>query len=238
MARALPDLAPVEVARLILGMWDNLGRIMGEYPHIRTITGETGPGRIELAGAENIAALQTGDGTAILFSGHLGNWELLPGGTAWAGLPCAQTYREPNNPLVAGLLGRIRGQQHGETVAKGAGGARKALAVLGEGRRLGMLVDQKMNDGIEVPFFGLPTMTVAAPAQLALRFSCPLVPVRLERTKGCHFRMTVFAPLELPQTGDRQGDARTLMTEINDVLEGWIRERPDQWLWLHNRWPD
>jgi KDO2-lipid IV(A) lauroyltransferase len=123
-------------------------------------------------------------------------------------------------------------------VPKGGLAARRAIEALKEGRHLALLIDQKMNDGIPVPFFGRPAMTAPAVAQLALRFDCAVVPARVERTEGAHFRLVVSPPLEIVRTGDRNADILALMTRINSVLESWIRERPEMWFWLHRRWPD
>jgi KDO2-lipid IV(A) lauroyltransferase len=121
--------------------------------------------------------------------------------------------------------------------AKGAAGARAALAFLRGGGRLGMLVDQKLNDGIAVPFFGRLAMTAPAAAAYALRFGCPVVPAYVERLGPARFRVICEAPLALPATGDRIADIAALTTEINGCLERWIRARPESWLWLHRRWP-
>ncbi|MEE8140318.1 MAG: lysophospholipid acyltransferase family protein, partial [Alphaproteobacteria bacterium] len=96
----------------------------------------------------------------------------------------------------------------------------------------------KLNDGISVPFFGIEAMTPAAPAQLALRFGCPLVPVRVERLGPGRFRLASFEALALPDSGDRQADTVAVMAALNEILEAWIRDRPEQWLWLHRRWPE
>jgi len=101
-----------------------------------------------------------------------------------------------------------------------------------------MLVDQKMNDGIPVPFFGRDAMTAPALARLALRFDCAVVPVRVDRLARARFRITAEPPLPLPRSGERARDTAALMRSVNAVLERWIRERPDHWLWLHRRWPD
>ena len=106
------------------------------------------------------------------------------------------------------------------------------------GKSISMLVDQKMNDGIAVPFFGRDVMTAPALAALALKYNCPAIPVRLERIKGCCFRVTVFPPLSHEKTGDRKKDLELMMTKVNETLEDWIIERPDHWFWLHNRWPN
>jgi KDO2-lipid IV(A) lauroyltransferase len=121
--------------------------------------------------------------------------------------------------------------------AKGAAGARAAMGHLREGGVLAMLVDQKMNDGIAVPFFGHTAMTPAAAAAFALRFRCPILPALAERLGPARFRVICEAPLPLPDTGDRQADIATLTTSLNACLERWIRARPEQWLWLHRRWP-
>ena len=110
--------------------------------------------------------------------------------------------------------------------------------MLAEGRHLALLVDQKMNDGIAVPFFGRDAMTAPAAAQLALRFGCAIMPARVERLHGARFRITMSPPIAAPRTGDRHADMRAIMGEINRVIEGWVRERPEMWLWLHRRWPD
>jgi KDO2-lipid IV(A) lauroyltransferase len=101
-----------------------------------------------------------------------------------------------------------------------------------------MLVDQKMNDGIAVPFFGRDAMTAPALAVLALRYDCAVVPIRMQRLKGARFRMISEPPLALPKTGDNNADRRALMIEVNAIVERWVREHPEQWLWLHRRWPD
>jgi KDO2-lipid IV(A) lauroyltransferase len=135
------------------------------------------------------------------------------------------------------LVGRLRGDQ-GELIPKGAVASRRAVAALRRGGHLSLLVDQKMNDGITVPFFGRDAMTAPALALFALHYDCDVLPVRIERTEGAHFRLTVYPPLTLPDSGDRDAGVLALMTAVNQSLEGWIRERPEQWFWLHRRWPN
>jgi Kdo2-lipid IVA lauroyltransferase/acyltransferase len=110
--------------------------------------------------------------------------------------------------------------------------------VLRQGDHLTMLADQKLNDGVPVPFFGRDAMTAPALALLARRFDCDLLPARVERLKGARFRLTVFPPLGLPRSGNAHADVAALLGEVNRTLEGWIRDRPEQWFWLHRRWPD
>ncbi|MGQ9370380.1 lipid A biosynthesis lauroyl acyltransferase [Azospirillum sp. ST 5-10] len=238
LVRAFPEKTPAEVARIIRGMWDNLGRTMAEYPHLDTIV-TTGPGgRTEVRGAEHVDALRDDGRAGLMVSGHLANWEVLPMAARERGLALAVVYRAPNNPMVDRLLVRLRGAAAATLLPKGAEGARALVRLLAKGGHAGLLIDQKMNDGIAVPFFGRDAMTAPAAAQLALRFGIPLHPVRTERLGGARFRVTVLPTLDVPATGDRSADVREVMVRLNAQLEAWIRERPEQWLWLHRRWPD
>jgi KDO2-lipid IV(A) lauroyltransferase len=111
------------------------------------------------------------------------------------------------------------------------------MATLKDNGGVCIMIDQKMNDGIPIPFFGMDAMTAPAIAQLALKFDCPVVPGYIERLGGARFRLTILPPLELPRTGNREEDIRLIMTRINATVEEWVRARPEQWLWLHRRWP-
>jgi KDO2-lipid IV(A) lauroyltransferase len=218
-------------------MWDNLGRVAAEYPHLRAIRVFEPGGRIETSGFEHVDRARATGRRMIFFSGHLANWEIAALAAGQYGIDIAQVYRAANNPLVDRLVARLRGEL-GELIPKGALGSRRAVAALRRGGHLSMLVDQKLNDGIAVPFFGRPAMTAPALALLALHYDCDVLPARVERLGGARFRLTIHPPLPLPKSGDRAADAAALMTAVNRTLEGWIRERPEQWFWLHRRWPD
>jgi KDO2-lipid IV(A) lauroyltransferase len=237
LAMALPELSVAERERILNGVWDNLGRVAGEFPHVARFAID-GPGaRIEVVGAEHVENLRDDGKPGLFVSGHLGNWEITPHASDHYRLPFALIYRSANNPWVEALFRRARGASRGEMLTKGNAGAKRALELLRGGGHLAMLVDQKMNDGIAVPFFGRDAMTAPALAQFAYRYECPVVPARVIRLKGAHFRVEVLPPMFLERTGDRQADILAFMTRINALLEGWIREHPDQWLWLHRRWP-
>ena len=235
--RALPGLSEREVADVIRRMWDNLGRVAAEYPHLRNIRVFKPGGRVETHGFEHMdRAVATGR-RMIIFSGHLANWEIGMLTSVQYGISVAQIYRAANNPLVDRMITRFRGDA-GDLIPKGAVAARRAIATLRGGAHLTMLADQKMNDGIPVPFFGRRAMTAPALATLALRYDCDVLPARVERLGGAHFRLTVFPPLPLPRTGDTHSDTAALMAEVNATLERWVRDRPEQWFWVHRRWPD
>lgn len=234
---ALPDLSATQIEAIVHGMWDNLGRVASEYPHLRQIRVFPPDGRVDTHGLDNLDQALAAGRPVILFGGHLGNWEIAALAAGQYGLDVAQIYRAANNPLVDRMIARFRSNR-GEFIPKGSIASRRAVAALRRGAHLTLLADQKLNDGIAVPFFGRPAMTAPALALLALHFNCTVLPARVERLRGAHFRLTLYPPHQLPRTGDRDADVAALMAAVNATLENWIRERPEQWFWLHNRWPD
>ena len=237
---ALPELDRAERRRVVRGVWDNLGRTAGELPHIAGLhETASGPGW-ELVGGDTLRWLAAKGGPAIFFSGHIGNWEVLPVAAAAHGVPVSLFYRPAENKQIDALILDLRRQATHADVRmfpKGAAGARQSLTHLARGGRLAMLMDQKMNDGIEVRFFGRPAMTAPALAALALRLRCPVIPGYVERTGPARFRVTCEPPFTPPDTGNRSADVAALTQMVNDTLERWIRGKPESWLWLHRRWP-
>jgi KDO2-lipid IV(A) lauroyltransferase len=236
LTRAMPENGAEENRRILRGMWDNLGRVIAEYPHLPRICASLEGGRLEIHGIDHVRTMREDDKPGLMFSAHLANWEVLAASAPLVGLELAVIYRAPNNPLVDLMLRRLRGNPR--QFRKGRDGARDMIAHLRRGGHGAMLVDQKMNDGIPTPFFGRDAMTAPAIAQFALRLGAVIVPARTERLGGARFRITVLPPLAVTKTGDRAADERAVMTEINCLIESWIRARPEQWLWLHRRWPD
>ena len=238
---AIPELDAPARRLVVRGMWESLGRTAGEFVHLSTLQRNTpsGPGW-EIQGEAILRGLAEKGGPMIFFSGHIGNWEILPRAAALYGLPCANFYRAAANPAVDALIRQLREQNVGEATAyfpKGSKGARQALRHLGGGGHLAMLVDQKMNDGIEARFFGLPAMTAPALASLALHFRCPVIPAFVQRIGPARLRVVIEPPLPLPDSGDRARDIQSLTQAANDVLERWIRASPESWLWVHRRFP-
>lgn len=261
LALCFPEKSAPERAALLRAMWDNLGRNAGEFPHRRAMWDPTlrdaamrygvdnlraayvrgEPVRLvgertEVDGAEQFQALLDGTKPAIMFTGHFGNWEMLQWTAARMGMKFAVIYRRPNNPMIARA---IEGRRGGlvEFLPKGLQGAFGAARVMERGGRLGILVDVKENKGIAVPFFGWDAMTGTVAATLALRYGAALHGIWSQRLPNGRSLIKVEPPLDVPRTGDEAADTRAIMTAINARIESWVRERPDQWLWLHKRWP-
>ena len=237
LRHALPDISEADIDRIVRGMWDNLGRVVAEYPHLNEFKLYEPGGRVTVEGVREFVDTRGPKTRFIFFSAHLGNWEIATLAAKQSGLDVIAIYRAANNPFVDAIINEARGGGI-ELVPKGSSAARRAIGALAEGKHICMLVDQKMNDGIAVPFFGRDAMTAPALARLALRYDCVVLPCHVERVRGATFRFVTDPPIPLPRTGGSQADVHQLMTAVNAAVEGWVRRRPEQWFWLHRRWPD
>lgn len=220
----------------IKDLWDNFGRFIGEFPYTNLSKQEL-DNRVEIIGMNHLVEFQKNNNPFLLCTGHFANWDLL--------LQCITklypkfgiVYRSANNHFVDRYINTHRTKNKAiHLIPKGDKGVRSLLASIKAGHSIAMLVDQKMNNGIEVPFFNKPAMTSYAIARLALQFDYPIVPVQMVRTKGCNFKIIIHSPLQIANTGNKQQDYYNVMLRINLILEQWIIENKSQWFWFHNRW--
>jgi Kdo2-lipid IVA lauroyltransferase/acyltransferase len=236
---AMPELSPEQRVRIVRRAWENLGRTAAELPHLGALRRcPHGPGW-ELEGVEHLELLRAQGGPAIFFSAHLGNWELIGPAVKALGIPLAGFYRAASNQQANEIIQGLRRDARGGDVVmfpKGATGARAALAHLRAGGFLGMMMDQKMNDGISVAFFGHDAMTAPALARYALRFHCAIMPIHVVRLGPARFRLVCEAPMVLPRAGDSANDVHAVTLAVNKAMETWIRAAPESWLWQHRRW--
>ena len=228
----MPEKNEKETLKIIKGMWENLGRVIGEYPHLKKLV----PGKnnkIQVCGIRNLLLVKKTKTPAIFFSAHFANWEILPMVAIKNGVPVLTIFRKPNNPIINFLIKYLRSDL--PMAPKGREGAKKIIYSLRNGISIGLVIDQKMNDGIEVPFFNKPAMTSDSLAQLCLRIKSLVVPVEVERIKNTNFKITFHNPVKISKKGKKKTPLQ-IMTEVNLIIEKWIRKNPGQWLWLHRRW--
>ncbi|MBC8102710.1 MAG: lysophospholipid acyltransferase family protein [Cytophagales bacterium] len=178
-------------------------------------------------------AIAAGHGV-ILLTAHLGNWEMLGRYLISRGARLTVIAREPEDPTFGAYLRDLR-QSAGFVVRDKGNAARDVLAALKRGDVVGILPDQNSGD-VFAPFFGVPAGTPAGPALFALRTGAPIVPGYVVQLPDDTYLARFFPPIVAENTGDRAADVQRIMTEANHRLEGLVREYPDQWLWLHNRW--
>ncbi|MEO0999011.1 MAG: lipid A biosynthesis lauroyl acyltransferase [Pseudomonadota bacterium] len=241
IARAFPEKSEVEKAAILRGAWDNLGRTGAEYPHLRAIMdydhhNPVPGGRIDVIGAENFIRLRDDGKPGMVFTGHFANWEISGVLAARYGLDVTAVYRAPNDPGVRRLIEKVRSETMGGLEASRPGAAFVLRDVLEEGGHLGMLVDQHFSDGRPVVFLGRPALVNPIVAKLVRHFDCPLVGARAIRRDGARFTLEMTAPLDLPRDARGRVDEVATTRMMSEVVEGWVREHPEQWLWMHRRW--
>jgi Kdo2-lipid IVA lauroyltransferase/acyltransferase len=237
LAMAMPEIDAAGRARILDGMWDHLGRVFAEYPHLGAFDPYgADDDHLVVDNAELMDTLRDDGIGCIFFTGHIGNWELGLLGATRRGMTLGQLYRPANNARVDRLIMAARAPVGGNYQPKSGRGLRSLMVMLKRGDHLAIMADQRYNEGIAVPFFGHDAMTAPTIAELALRYRVPVVPARVIRLEGARFRLEFEEPLPLPDSGDKQRDVLALMTTINARFESWIREHPEQWLWVHRRW--
>lgn len=242
IAAAFPEKTEAERDAILMQAWDNLGRVACEYVHMDRIwdfdPAHPEQGRITAA-PETVALyerLREDGKPAIVFSAHLANWELPAIAAAKHGIDSAVLYRTPNSPAVAKAILELRRDSMGQLVAAGMSAPFKLAKALERGLHIGMLVDQRFGRGPVVQFLGRPAHANPLLAQLARRFDCPVHGARAIRLPDGRFRLDLTEEIALPRDAEGQIDVEAATQAMNDVIAGWIREYPGQWLWMHRRW--
>ncbi len=239
---AFPELAPAEHERIAREAWDNLGRTAAEYVHLERIwdfdEADPSSGRIEIAPEVTVRfqALRTDGKPALLFAAHLANWELPAVAAAKHGLPSAVLYRTPNNAAVARDIVALRESIMGHLIPASMMAPVRMMEALDQGLHVGMLIDQRFSRGPQVPFMGRLTHSNPLLARMARRFDCPVHGARAIRLPGGRFRLELTEAVALPRDARGRVDVDAATALLNRIVEGWVREHPGQWLWMHRRW--
>lgn len=225
----MPNLNAAQRKKVIAGMWNNLGRIFGELPHWSMISSAKFKKLVKVVDHSNGAVFSNPG--SIIASAHYGNWELSPRVFSELQLAVQLVYRPANNPYVDALILKHRNLPNIGHIKKGVSGVRSILKSLLEKKYVGMLVDQKTNDGIEVEFFGRTTKTTPAPANLAIKYGINIYLCQFRRVKGINYQFEIY-PLEIAPSET----AAQIMQHINQHIMQWIEHAPEQWMWVHKRW--
>ncbi len=233
---AFPEMGEAERRRLAIEQWEQTGRAFAETAVMDQLVAQ---GRIEVVGAERLEAIRVSAKPVVFVAGHFANIEALPATIVRSGVRCQVTYRAANNPYVDAQIVAARAR-YGVTLfaPKGSDGARELLAGLARGESVALMNDQKFSEGPEVEFFGQPVNAAPGPSRLALRFGTVLQPMSVVRLPGVRFRVTLYDPMELRVSDDRQADIARGVQAITRFIEDRVRESPVDWFWVHKRWPD
>ena len=243
LVAAFPEKTPAEIETILAGVWDNLGRVGAEFAHLERLSdfdprhpdpnGRIGVGSDSI---ERFFTLLNDNKPALVFTAHYANWELPAVIAARCKIDSAVLYRRPNNARIDEWLHETRDAAMGQLIAAGLEAPVKLGDALRAGKHVGMLVDQYYVRGVEVTFFGRKTRANPLIARLAQHFDCPIHGIRVVRQPGHRFRGELTEAVEPVRDADGNVDVAATMQVIMSVIEGWIREHPEQWLWLHRRW--
>jgi KDO2-lipid IV(A) lauroyltransferase len=239
---SFPEKTEQEVEEIVRGVWENLGRVAGEFVHLQQMWDfnpeNPNTGRMEFTPRtmELYNELRDDGKPAIFVSAHLANWELPAVAAAAHGLDTAVVFKAPTNRGFAELVRETRTGVMAELISSNRHSVFTMTSVLQAGRHLGLVVDQHFSGGIEITMFGRKTRASPLPARLARNVDCPVHAVRAIRLPGNRFRLELTEELALPRDAEGKIDINAATQKISDVFEGWIRENPEQWLWLHRRW--
>lgn len=228
LAHVYPKMSPTERRKIMDGVWDNLGRTMGEFARISKV-GAT----VTVDGIEHIPP----DGTpTILVTAHMANWEALTWFSRLSGREILNIYRRPNNVYIDNLLKLRTYGLPVQLVEKNNRAGIRLLRQLLKGGMISLFVDQKGTTGdFLIPFMGKDAITVRTPAALAAKTGAVVLIGRMVRTNRHDLHIAVSPPL--PPIADTGSEAeRAFMRQINDILSSWVEETPEQWLWIHRRW--
>jgi len=204
---------------------------MAEQPRERLL------GLIVEEGRENADGVRAAGRGVVYVTGHFGNWEFYGVAFGWLGEAVGVVARPLDNPALEARLTAFR-TRSGNTVISKRRALPDILRLLRQGAGVAILVDQNVQeqDGIFVEFFGRPAATTTVAAALAVKTGCALLPVHCEVLPDGRYKFVYGRPLEWTTTGNRQDDIARLTQALTTVIEGWVRERPEQWLWMHRRW--
>lgn len=238
LRRAFPDWNDRQIKNTTAEVWENLGRTAAEYAHLDRLSIHGDNARILHQGFDKLRLPEGGYQQVIFVTGHFANWETPAVCARQLGINFGIIYRAANNPLVDELIIHKRADtMTRHQTPKGRRGARGLIGILSKGLSVAMLVDQKLNDGIAVPFMGRDAMTAPAAARMAFKFNVPVIPVTCERLNGARFLVTAHEQIPYAATDDKAADVYDLTKKINEALERQVTAHPGQWLWLHRRWP-
>ncbi|SHH08714.1 lipid A biosynthesis lauroyl acyltransferase [Bradyrhizobium erythrophlei] len=242
LTAAFPEKSPKEIETILAGVWDNLGRLGAEFAHLDHVwhhdPAHPEASRIEipLRTHELFAQLRLDGKPALIFASHLGNWELPAVAAVAHGLDATILFRRPNSQSANRIIEELRAVKMGTLIPAGRDAPLRLAEALQNGQHVAMLVDQYLTNGVEVTFFGRKTRANPMLARLLRQVDCPIHGVRIIRLPGHRFRAELSEEVQPVRDASGQIDIQGTTQAVTSVVEGWIREYPDQWLWLHRRW--
>jgi KDO2-lipid IV(A) lauroyltransferase len=242
LVAAFPGKSESEIENILQGMWDNLGRVIGEYAfldRLRDIDPKDSVRErilIDQIVLDRIVRIRDIGKPVLCFAAHLANWELPALTLAVLRLNFAFVYRPPDFAPIAREIVDMRTRLMGTWIPAEPGAAMRLKHALDHGMSVGMFIDQHFTGGMDVTFFGRRCKVSPTMGWFARGTGCAIHGVRAIRLPAGRFRLEVTDPLAAPRDADDKIDVAGTMQMITSVIESWVSQHPEQWLWTHRRW--
>jgi Kdo2-lipid IVA lauroyltransferase/acyltransferase len=243
LVAAFPGKPSEEIEKILLGVWENLGRVGAEFAHLDRMTvldfehGGDADVTYDRVSFERFLAIRDSGKPTLVFAAHLANWEVPAIAPAAYGIKSNLLYRRPNISAISDAVIEMREGCMGNLIPTGLAAPVQLANALERGEHVGMLVDQHFGKGVEVVFFGRWAKANPLIAQLARHTECAIRGVRVVRQADGHsFRGELTDEIAPARDAEGRIDIQGTMQAITGVVESWVREHPEQWLWLHRRW--
>ena len=227
---AFPKLNKFQRNEILKGMWVNYGKIFAEYLFIKDIKNSE---NLIIENQEILEILKKESKPVIFVSGHFNNFELMAMHIEKSGIDLAAIYRPLNNKFLNPIMERIRKKYIcKKQIKKGISGTKEILQNFKSGTSIALMIDQRVSQGIKSNFFNKEALTTTIPAQFVKKFNSKIVPIYIERIKNSNFKLKIYEPLNF----DKNDTLEKITLDLNKILEKMIINKPDQWIWTHNRW--
>ena len=231
--RGIPNISSEKLDRITSLMWINYGNVFAEFMFLKNFRYGKLSSKVEVEGQNILDEIKKSNKQVIFISGHFCNFELMAMYLEKTGINLATIYRPLNNFFLNGFMERIRTKYICKyQIKKGIGGLKKLINLKKKDFSTALMIDQRVSEGILSNFFNQEALTTTIPAQLVKKFNIPVVPVYIERIGGLNFKITINKPINF----QKETSIKNITDDLNKILEEMILNKPEQWIWSHNRW--
>ena len=231
--KAIPHLNFKDIEIITKSMWNNYGRVFAEYMFIKDFRSGKLNSKIKIEGQEILDQIKIQNIPTIFISGHFSNFELMAMHIEKSGIKLSAIYRPLNNIFLNRIMENIRTKYICKNqIKKGIGGMKKLIKLQKNNCSTALMIDQRVSEGIKSNFFNQEALTTTIPAQLVKRFNMPVVPIFIERINKTSFKISIKKPIKF----DKETSTKNITDQLNKMLELMIINKPNHWIWSHNRW--
>ena len=231
--KAIPHLNFKDIEIITKSMWNNYGRVFAEYIFIKDFRLGKLNSKIKIEGQEILEQIKIQNIPTVFISGHFSNFELMAMHIEKSGIKLSAIYRPLNNIFLNRIMENIRTKYICKNqIKKGIGGMKKLIKLQKNNCSTALMIDQRVSEGIKSNFFNQEALTTTIPAQLVKRFNMPVVPIFIERINKTSFKISIKKPIKF----DKKTSTKDITDQLNKILELMIINKPNHWIWSHNRW--